>query len=125
MMRWLGILTALIGIVLLFGCLGFNNGKLTPGIFGQVISKGTRQPIANATVSLRRDGNELASVQTNGDGRFAFPNLEPGTYLLVVSANGYWDAQVWVTLAQGQRLTISVEMLLLPEGPPTDVPITD
>lgn len=123
MMRWLLLTLTLLATLVLLGCNG--NGNPPPGIFGQVINKGTRQPIANATVLLRRDGNELASVQTNGNGKFAFPNLEPGTYTLVISANGYWDAQVWVTLAQGQRVSVTVEMILGQEGPPTDVPIAD
>lgn len=123
MMRWLMALAALLGIVVLWGCGG--NGRTTPGIFGKVISKGTRQPIANATVTLFRDGNEIASVETPESGSFAFPNLEPGNYTLVVTAEGYWRAQVGVTLEQGQRLTVNVEMVSEQEGPPTDVPITD
>ncbi len=123
MMRWIAFVLMLLATLMLFGC--NDNGKPSPGIFGQVISKETRRPIANATVSLQRDGNELASVQTNGNGKFAFPNLEPGTYSLVVSADGYWDALGWVTLAQGQRLSVTIEMISLQEGPPTDVPIAD
>ncbi len=122
MMRWLLLTLMLLATLALLSCNG--NGK-PPGIFGQVINKRTRQPIANATVSLQRDGNELASVQTNSNGKFAFPNLEPGTYSLVVSADGYWDALGWVTLAQGQRLSVTIEMISLQEGPPTDVPIAD
>jgi len=122
MMRWLKVALAFLSILSLLGCGG---GKEPPGIFGQVISKGTRQPIANATVSLRRDSNEIASVQTNGSGKFSFPNLEPGDYTVIVSAGGYWEAQVRVTLAQGQRLSVTVEMISEQEGPPTNVPITD
>jgi len=78
MMRWFALLVALICIAMLFGCnlLGCNgNGKPTPGIFGKVINKGTRQPIANATVTVLSGDVEVASVTTNGSGLFAFPNL--------------------------------------------------
>lgn len=122
-MRWIAITVALLATLSLLGCSGDN--KISPGIYGQVISKGTRQPIANATVSLQQDGNEIASVQTNDNGKFAFPNLSPGTYTLVVSADGYWRAQVRVTLEQGRQLSVTIEMFSEQEGPPTDVPITD
>ncbi len=122
-MRWIVIAASLIATLSFIGCGGDN--KTPPGIYGQVISKGTRLPIANATVSLQRDGNEIASTQTNGNGKFAFPNLSPGTYTLVVSADGYWRTQVRVTLEQGKQLSVTIEMLSEQEGPPTDVPITD
>ncbi|MCS3918427.1 carboxypeptidase-like regulatory domain-containing protein [Fervidibacter sacchari] len=122
-MRWFVLLVTLIAIALLLGCNG--NGKLTPGIFGKVISKGTRQPIANATVKVLSGDVEVASVTTNGNGAFAFPNLLPGSYTLVVSAEGYWESRVGVTLETNQRLSVTVELYSEQEGPPTDVPITD
>ncbi len=122
-MRWIVIAAAFIATLSFMGCGGGN--KTPPGIYGQVISKGTRQPIANATVSLQQNGEEIASTQTNGNGKFAFPNLSPGTYTLVVSADGYWRAQVRVTLEQGRQLSVTIEMFSEQEGPPTDVPITD
>ncbi|MCS7265064.1 MAG: carboxypeptidase-like regulatory domain-containing protein [Armatimonadetes bacterium] len=122
-MRWISV--ALIGltIVLFWGCSG--GGGETKGIFGQVISKGTRQPIANATVSLQQNGNEIASVQTDSNGRFAFPNLPSGTYTIVVSSTSYWDTQIRVTFARDQRLSVTIEMISEQEGPPADVPIAD
>ncbi|MCS7191621.1 MAG: carboxypeptidase-like regulatory domain-containing protein [Armatimonadetes bacterium] len=124
MMRWVTTLMLLLGTLMMFGCNNNGNGLIT-GIFGQVINKGTRQPIANATVSLQQNGREIASANTDSSGKFAFPNLSPGTYMLVVSANGYLNAQVQLTLAQKQRLSFTVEMVLSQEGPPTDLPITD
>lgn len=122
-MRWIVIAAAFITTLSFMGCGGGNRTPL--GIYGQVISKGTRQPIANATVSLQQDGKEIASTQTNGSGKFAFPNLSPGTYTLVVSTDGHWRAQVKVTLEQGRQLSVTIEMFSEQEGPPTDVPITD
>jgi hypothetical protein len=122
-MRWIALLTALTCVVTLLGCSGVS--KPTPGIFGKVISKGTRQPIANATVKVLSGDVEVASVTTNKEGSFAFPNLPPGSYTLVVSAEGFWESRVRVTLGTNQRLSVTVELYSEQEGPPTDVPITD
>lgn len=123
MTRWLLLSVALISISVLFGCT--NGTPKIPGIFGKVVSKGTRQPIANATVTLLRDGLDVGSVKTSENGAFGFPNLQPGSYTLVVTAEGYLTTQVGVTLEQEQRLSVTVEMLSEQEGPPTDIPITD
>jgi len=123
MMRWIALLATLIVVAMLLGCNG--NGKPTPGIFGKVISKGTRQPIANATVKVLSGDEEVASVTTNENGLFAFPNLSPGSYTLVVSAEGYWESRVGVTLRTDQILSVTIELYSEQEGPPTDVPITD
>jgi hypothetical protein len=64
-MRWIALLAALTCVVTLLGCSGVS--KPTPGIFGKVISKGTRQPIANATVKVLSGDVEVASVTTNGE----------------------------------------------------------
>ncbi|MCS7185520.1 MAG: carboxypeptidase-like regulatory domain-containing protein [Armatimonadetes bacterium] len=123
MMRWIAFTLMLLSTLALCGCGG--GGGETLGIFGKVINRGTRLPIANAKVLLKQDGNEIATVQTNGSGKFAFPNLPAGDYTLVASADGYLDTQVRVTLAQGQRLSVTIEMISVQEGPPTDVPIAD
>lgn len=122
-MRWISLSVALISISVLFGCT--NCSPKTFGIFGKVVSKVTRQPIANATVTLLKDGIDVGSVKTSENGEFGFPNLQPGSYALVVTAEGYLTTQVGVTLGQEQRLSVTVEMISEQEGPPTDIPITD
>ena len=55
---------------------------------GQVLEKGTDQPITGAVVQL--DENYLWSV-TGEDGVFLFERTEPGNYNLIVSCLGYVD----------------------------------
>ncbi len=126
MMRWMNLLALLLLVpcsITLFGCGG--NGK-PPGIFGRVVSKGTRQPIASATVTLLRGDTQVAQVTTDSEGKFAFPNLTVGDYTVVVTADGFLESRIRVTLTtEKRRESLTVELLSPEEGPPTDVPITD
>lgn len=124
MMRYFTLLASLIGATILLGCSGV--GEPVPGIFGKVIEKRTGQPIANATVTLFRDGSdEIATAKTAENGSFAFPGVSPGSYTLVISTEGYLEGRIEVTLKVGQRLSVPVELYSVQEGPPTDVPIID
>lgn len=51
------------------------------------------KPINNATVTLVRDGQELASYRTDNEwnGAFVFTHLEPGEYYVRVQADGYGE----------------------------------
>jgi hypothetical protein len=51
------------------------------------------EQIPNATVTVRRGGVQLATVQTGSDGRFSFESLEAGNYEVRVDAPGYITAQ--------------------------------
>ncbi len=56
---------------------------------GQVTDKsGAVVPQAKVTISAA-ERQISTSVQTDNEGRFAFPNLAPGSYDLTVSANGF------------------------------------
>jgi hypothetical protein len=50
------------------------------------------EPIPNAKVTILKDGNEVAAMQTNADGRFAFEQLKAGSYSIRVDANGFLSA---------------------------------
>jgi Carboxypeptidase regulatory-like domain len=50
------------------------------------------EPIPNAKVTILKDDNEVAAMQTNADGRFAFEQLKAGSYGIRVDANGFLSA---------------------------------
>jgi hypothetical protein len=50
------------------------------------------EPIPNAKVTILKDGNEVATMQTSPDGRFAFEQLKAGKYSMRVDANGFLSA---------------------------------
>jgi hypothetical protein len=43
-------------------------------------------------VTILKDGNEIATMQTSPDGRFAFEQLKAGSYSIRVDANGFLSA---------------------------------
>lgn len=70
-------------------------------LVGRVMTKGTRDPIAAATVSAADAG----MVETDGDGRFSLP-LPPGVHQVLVQAPGHRAEQFEETIAADQRLEV-------------------
>lgn len=63
-------------------------GQSTGGVRGKVRTvKG--DGIANATVSARKDGNEVKSSKTDSKGNFTIEGLKPGNYNFAFEAPGY------------------------------------
>lgn len=66
-----------------------------------------------ALVLTRPDGTTL-NLPANGDGSFAFSNMEPGTYSLQASAAGFLTGQTSFVLEAGQTLVLPA--VTLPGG---------
>jgi uncharacterized GH25 family protein len=58
------------------------------GLKGKVRTN-SGEGIANASVTVRKDGKDLKSANANSNGNFVIEGIEPGTYNLVVDAKGY------------------------------------
>ena len=58
----------------------------------------------NVRIHLIRDGKEVQ--RTEGDGRFTFRNLDAGEYTLRISAQGYHDTELNVTVTAGETTTL-------------------
>jgi outer membrane protein OmpA-like peptidoglycan-associated protein len=65
-------------------------------VTGVVTERGTQTPVAGAI--LRYDGRNLTGMVAADDGTFRSADLEPGTYTLNVTANGYRDGQCVATV---------------------------
>jgi|GEM_PF-3449655 len=55
-------------------------------IAGTVVDFSTNKPVTNATVAIQ---NQDISVQTNSSGAFELDNLNKGTYMVKITADGY------------------------------------
>jgi hypothetical protein len=91
------VLAAIITLLLPYGncysttCLALPPLKPVHHLCGFVINQ-LGEPIGTATVTVVRDGREIASMQTSTDGRFAFKKLKAGSYDIRVQANGFLSA---------------------------------
>lgn len=81
------------------------------GIHGVIALAGER-PAAGATVSiLGPDGRE---VEADGGGRFGFPDLRPGAYLVRVTLPGWSERRVSVQLRRGEGRELAINLLPTP-----------
>lgn len=106
-----------LSLLLLFSC-SEDEAVLTANISGYVTDYvNANSPIAGATVTISTKG---ITKTTGSDGRYEFTDIEPGTYTLQVSANGYQTTTKQATLYAGEN--VNLDFQLSPAG--QDVEIT-
>jgi hypothetical protein len=86
-------------------------------IRGTVIRASDRLPVSGAKVSI--DGTEL-SLTTDNKGKFKFPKVAAGQYVIRAEVEGFPAATSTLLLAQGDRLEVeflvgATESVMLPE----------
>jgi len=65
-----------------------------------VVYDPTHEPIPNAKVTIIKDGHELSSVQSDGDGKFTFGQLDAANYVVRVQAQGFLTAEALVVVVR-------------------------
>jgi hypothetical protein len=85
----------------------FSQGETTSAIVGQV-SDASGAAVPSATVTVTNKETRLRrSASTDASGRFNFPQLKPGTYLVKVEAEGFEPQQNdGVSAGLGQKQTV-------------------
>ncbi|MGO9640878.1 MAG: carboxypeptidase regulatory-like domain-containing protein, partial [Candidatus Acidiferrales bacterium] len=86
----------------------FSQGETTSAIIGQV-TDATNAAIPSAMVTItNRETGLQRSAKTDDEGRFNFPQLKPGTYLVKVEAEGFGPQQNDnVVSGLGQKQTVN------------------
>jgi len=74
---------------------------------GVVREKGTRKPIADVTVYLKDTPHEAT---TDASGRFAFRDLPPGEYTVVIPTTGYETVETTEEIRAGERTEVSYSL---------------
>ncbi|MBS1565113.1 MAG: carboxypeptidase regulatory-like domain-containing protein, partial [Bacteroidetes bacterium] len=87
-----------------------NRGLLA----GRVFDSLTRQPLADATVTLmnNRDSSSIAFVMTDKQGNFSIRNINPGSYLLLFSYIVYRDIGVPISMGP-PNYTVTIDAVYL------------
>lgn len=69
-------------------------------------------PVSHATVTILREGNVVASVQTDGDGRFEFQGVKIGNYDLRAEHPSFKSDQYPIIVKSKGNCKNSIEMVL-------------
>ena len=87
----------------------FAQGETTSSIVGQ-LTDATNAAVADARVTIiSRDTGLRRTVQSDGEGRFNFPQLRPGTYSVKAEAQGFEGYQIDnVAAGLGQKQTVNL-----------------
>jgi len=107
--------------------------SLPPGVFAQtattarvqgVVTDAQGGVVAGATVTLINRATKFEkSDSTNSEGRYAFPNIEPGGYEITVVAQGFRNFAVSQVKAEVSKVT-TVDVSLQPGGSNEQVSVT-
>jgi TonB family protein len=77
---------------------------------GQLLVRGTREPIAGVTVTAFRgpasQPEQAFEATTDSAGRFAFYDLAPGAWNVLVEAEGFFPVRSTETVAAGERTDV-------------------
>ena len=93
------------------GSLALAQSAVTGAVGGSAIDS-NNAVVANATVTLRSsDTNKVETATTDSEGRFRFTNLQPGVYVLTVSATGFSEFKLDQVIVEVGRLS-NVEAVL-------------
>jgi len=81
----------------------------TGSISGKIIDKQTNEGLAGATVTIK---GTLISEVTNNGGSFAFPKLNVGKVILVISYVGYETTEFPVIIDEGTRIVDNISLAI-------------
>src|SRR5580692_5302804 len=110
----LGIRVATLSVVLLAGCAGlWGQATTTSSVIG-LVTDSTNAAIPGADVTLTDLGTKISQkASTNDSGRYIFTNVDPGTYSLTVTRQGFAKSEIAQQPVEvGSTLTLNFKMEL-------------
>jgi len=99
-------------LVVLMSAVAFGQSAVTGAVTGSVLDP-SNAVIPNASVALRSlDTNKEDTALTGEDGRFRFGNLQPGTYSLKVTMQGFGEYRQELIVEVGKIRSIDAALKL-------------
>lgn len=89
---------------------------LRGAIDGTVTDAGTTAPLAGAVLSAQQGGDEILSTLSGSDGGYRLAPLEPGTYDVVASAEGYAPALIEAVPVTAGAIVAGQDFALVPSA---------
>ena len=91
----------LLALAALLPVLALSAQDYTGGVKGTIVNSNGREPIEKAHITLMQGANQLAEVESAEDGTFEIPNLDNGSYTLVIVAPDFLENQVQFAVNDG------------------------
>jgi outer membrane receptor protein involved in Fe transport len=82
----------------------------TYGAVSGTVTDDAGRPVANAAVSLSSPDSATQRTASGADGRYAFPRVNFDTYTVSVTAPGFADQSVTVTVSSGSVATVNFQL---------------
>jgi hypothetical protein len=83
-------------------------------VSGRILDISAGLPITSAVVALRQNEAVVASTTTARDGSFSFPNVGPGDYSLLITANGYQTTLIPTLRVEAGQASVELQTALVP-----------
>lgn len=83
------------------------------GAFRGSLIDGSKKPMTQVTVTLKKDGQKVASVETDAKGVYTFPNLAQGAYQLEVQKQ-LVPIRVWKAAVAPPKALKQLDMAYVP-----------
>src|SRR3990167_3495279 len=97
----------LVGLVLVGGVGVIHAQSLTSGAVRGTVLSMDGVPLTGVQVSLEQsDGRALTIVETDGEGRFSIPLVQPGEYRVLVEEIGYQPVRMLAVPVAAGRTTV-------------------
>ncbi|MBR4826713.1 MAG: carboxypeptidase regulatory-like domain-containing protein [Bacteroidales bacterium] len=91
----------LLALAAMLATVALSAQEYTGGVKGTVVNRNGREPIEKAHLVLMQGANQLAVVETAEDGTFEIPNLDNGSYTLVINAPDFLENTVQFAVNDG------------------------
>ena len=80
------------------------------GIVQGVVTTQGSIPLGGVLATLRDDTGEVASIASDGDGKFRFEGVKPGRYSVVAALQGFDTLTSTVTVTADQTIDLTLDL---------------